>query len=208
MHDRQRRQENHAVLIDRVQDRNGKTIFAPTRAPCAGCNDVDWNVPGGRRSCRTPRSRSRIRHRPTRWSRSCEGVVAARHRRACVSQRRQRRSPARPAPRTIAATTGSSASRLIWSAGVYVGFDQPHTLGERRRARTTRLPGFRDFMAGALKDKPATAFRIPPGIRLVRVDAETGQLARPGDRTVIMKRSSPAPSRLATTSSSTARRLR
>ena len=46
-------------------------------------------------------------------------------------------------------------------------------------------PVFRDFMSAALKDKPAIPFRIPPGIRLVRVDATTGQLARPGDKNVI-----------------------
>jgi penicillin-binding protein 1A len=40
-------------------------------------------------------------------------------------------------------------------------------------------------MAAALKDKPAIPFRIPPGIRLVRVDAATGQLPRPGDKNVI-----------------------
>ncbi|HEX7966860.1 MAG TPA: penicillin-binding protein, partial [Stellaceae bacterium] len=46
-------------------------------------------------------------------------------------------------------------------------------------------PVFRDFMYVALKDKPAIPFRIPPGIRLVRVDAGTGLLARPGDKNVI-----------------------
>ena len=40
-------------------------------------------------------------------------------------------------------------------------------------------------MSAALKDKPAIPFRIPPGIRLVRVDATTGQLARPGEKNVI-----------------------
>jgi penicillin-binding protein 1A len=40
-------------------------------------------------------------------------------------------------------------------------------------------------MAEALKDKPPVPFRIPPGIRLVRVNAATGQLARAGDRNVI-----------------------
>jgi penicillin-binding protein 1A len=46
-------------------------------------------------------------------------------------------------------------------------------------------PAFRDFMMTALKDKPAIPFRIPSGIRLVRVSAKTGQLAKPGDRDVI-----------------------
>ena len=42
-------------------------------------------------------------------------------------------------------------------------------------------PIFRDFMLAALKDKPATPFRVPPGIRLVRVNYKTGQRVQPGD---------------------------
>jgi penicillin-binding protein 1A len=42
-------------------------------------------------------------------------------------------------------------------------------------------------MAEALKDQPAIPFRIPPGIRLVRLNAETGELARPGDRNVMLE---------------------
>ena len=40
-------------------------------------------------------------------------------------------------------------------------------------------------MTEALKGEPATPFRMPPGIRLVRVDAATGQLAEPGQRNAI-----------------------
>jgi penicillin-binding protein 1A len=42
-------------------------------------------------------------------------------------------------------------------------------------------------MATALKDKPGIPFRIPSGVRLVRVNAETGQPAQPGDKSVILE---------------------
>ena len=71
------------------------------------------------------------------------------------------------------------------AAGVYVGFDQPKSLGKHETGATVAAPAFSDFMAEALKDKPAIPFRIPPGIALVRVNATTGQLARAGDRNVI-----------------------
>ena len=58
--------------------------------------------------------------------------------------------------------------------------------GEPARVSTTvcsaAVPVFKDFMEVALKDKPATPFRVPPGIRLVRVDYMTGQLPT-GDAT-------------------------
>ena len=39
--------------------------------------------------------------------------------------------------------------------------------------------------AEALKGKPAAPFRVPPGLRLVRVDPETGRLAEFGDKRAI-----------------------
>jgi penicillin-binding protein 1A len=71
------------------------------------------------------------------------------------------------------------------AAGVYIGFDTPRTLGDKETGGSNAAPIFRDFMAAALKDKPGVAFRIPPGVRLVRVDPKSGQPARPGDRNVI-----------------------
>jgi penicillin-binding protein 1A len=68
---------------------------------------------------------------------------------------------------------------------VFVGFDEPVTLGDHETGATTAAPIFRDFMAEALKDKPPTPFRVPSGIRLVRVNAATGRPAQPGDTNVI-----------------------
>jgi penicillin-binding protein 1A len=42
-------------------------------------------------------------------------------------------------------------------------------------------------MTEALADQPATPFRVPPGVRLVRVDAETGLLPGPSTDTVILE---------------------
>ena len=42
-------------------------------------------------------------------------------------------------------------------------------------------------MKAALRDEPATPFRIPPGIRLVRVDADTGLVARGSGKGVILE---------------------
>ncbi|HEY7690122.1 MAG TPA: penicillin-binding protein, partial [Dongiaceae bacterium] len=70
-------------------------------------------------------------------------------------------------------------------AGVYLGFDQPRSLGEKATGGRYSAPIFRDFMMEALKNEPATPFRVPPGIRLVRVDYYTGARAAPGAGKVI-----------------------
>jgi penicillin-binding protein 1A len=72
-------------------------------------------------------------------------------------------------------------------AGVFVGFDQPHTLGRRETGATVAAPAFRDFMQQALADQPATPFRIPPGIELVRINPATGALARPDEKNAILE---------------------
>ena len=71
------------------------------------------------------------------------------------------------------------------AVGVFVGFDQPRSLGDKESGSSVAVPIFKDFMEAALKDKPATPFRVPPGLRLVRVDPETGRPAQPGDRGAI-----------------------
>jgi penicillin-binding protein 1A len=72
-------------------------------------------------------------------------------------------------------------------AGVYLGFDQPRSLGPKATGGGLSAPIFRDFMMEALKDKPATPFRVPPGIRLVRVDYMTGERAGPSSEKVILE---------------------
>jgi penicillin-binding protein 1A len=73
------------------------------------------------------------------------------------------------------------------AVGVFIGFDNPRSLGQHETGSSVAVPVFKEFMGTALKDKPAIPFRVPPGIRLVRVNATTGLLARPGDRNTILE---------------------
>jgi penicillin-binding protein 1A len=58
--------------------------------------------------------------------------------------------------------------------GVYIGYDRPRSMGSHAQAAQYSAPIFRDFMMQALKDKPDTPFRVPPGIKLVSVDPHSG----------------------------------
>ena len=66
------------------------------------------------------------------------------------------------------------------AVGVFLGYDKPQSLGNAATAGQYAAPVFRDFMQMALKDKPATPFRVPPGIKLIRVNASTGTARRIG----------------------------
>ena len=89
----------------------------------------------------------------------------------------------------IAGKTGTSnEAKDLWFVGfspdlvvgLYVGYDKPRSLGRNAQAGHTSAPIARDFMKLALADKPAIPFKIPAGIKLIRVDSKTGMRASPG----------------------------
>ena len=70
---------------------------------------------------------------------------------------------------------------------MFVGFDNPTPLGRRETGSSVAAPIFKAFMAKALEGKPAIPFRIPPNVRMVRVDPRTGHPAGAADRRVILE---------------------
>jgi len=172
------------TLIDRVQDRNGTTIYRHDQRTCSGCIGVQWRgqdmplLPDDREQVADPASAYQVVS-------MLQGVV---------QRGTGRRVSAVGKP--LAGKTGTTNdSQDTWfigfspdlAVGVFAGFDEPGTLGPKETGSSVAAPIFRDFMAEALKDKPAIPFRIPPGIRLVRVNAETGRLAGSGDSRVILE---------------------
>ena len=73
------------------------------------------------------------------------------------------------------------------AVGVFAGFDKPRSLGKGEQGASVAAPIFKDFMGKALAAKPAIPFRIPPDIRLVRVNGITGQPARVGDQHIVLE---------------------
>ena len=69
--------------------------------------------------------------------------------------------------------------------GVFVGFDEPKSLGKRETGSSVAAPIWGDFMKQALADVPPMPFRVPSGMKNVRVNAKTGRLAKAGDENAI-----------------------
>jgi len=63
-------------------------------------------------------------------------------------------------------------SKLV--IGVYVGFDEPQSLGRYETGAKTALPIFKKFIENVVKKRDALPFRIPKNIYLVMVDVQTG----------------------------------
>jgi penicillin-binding protein 1A len=171
------------TMIDRIQDRWGRTIYKHDDRPCDTCND-DWT---GQSPPELPDTREQIENAQTAYQMTSllEGVVL-----------RGTGSAARAVPVPLAGKTGtSSEERDAWFmgyspnlvVGVFVGNDTPTPLGKSETGGRTAAPIFRDVMMETVGREPAIPFRIPPGINLVKVDAKTGELASSASPNVILE---------------------
>ncbi len=158
------------TFIDKVQDRHGKLIFVGDQRQCINCNSNGEIVPQIQEETSyvtDPRSSYQLIN-------LLEGVVA--HAKSSVSLR--------ALGKTLAGKTGTSnEAKDTWFigftpdlvAGVFVGFDEPKSLGPREAGATVAQPIFVDFMKEALLNYSDKPFRIPDGIKLVKIDYISGQ---------------------------------
>jgi len=76
-------------------------------------------------------------------------------------------------------------SKLV--IGVYVGFDEPQTLGKRETGAKTAMPIFKEFVKKAVKKKDARPFKVADNITMMVVDAKTGKKASFGTKKTIIE---------------------
>jgi penicillin-binding protein 1A len=169
-----------STLIDRIQDRYGRTIFKHDARECRGCDAADgWkNQPEPQLVDR----REQVLDAMTAYqiTSMMEGVV----------QRGTAASAFSGFGKPIAGKTGTTNDEKdAWFigfspdivVGIYLGYDKPRHLGNKATGGVLAAPIARDFLKLALADKPAIPFRVPAGIKLIRVDAKSGMRAGPGD---------------------------
>ena len=173
------------TLIDRIQDRYGRTIFKHDQRECRGCD-----APGGWKNQPEPQlvdRREQVLDTLTAYQTTSmlESVVQG----GTAAILRELGKP-------IAGKTGTTSDgKDVWFVGfspdlvvgLYLGYDKPRTLGRAAQGGRIAAPIAKDFMKLALADKPPTPFKVPPGIRLVRIDAKSGMRPGPGEggRTVL-----------------------
>lgn len=166
-------------FIDLVMDREGKVIWQHDPRRCSKCSNMDWVA--GAAAPEMPDVREQIQDPRTAYQMVSilEGVV---QRGTAAKLKSTLKFP-------VAGKTGTTNdSRDAWfvgfapdlAVGVYIGFDEPKSLGDRETGGSLAVPVFGDFMAAAMTDKPAIPFRVPAGLKLMRVDPATGKLAEPG----------------------------
>ncbi|MCM2294314.1 penicillin-binding protein 1A [Allorhizobium sp. BGMRC 0089] len=172
------------TLIDRIQDRYGKTIFKHEERVCEGCNSPDWHnqpepvVADNRLQVLDPMTAYQI-------TSMMQGVI-------------QRGTAAGKVKldRDVAGKTGTTNdSKDVWFlgftpnlvAGVYIGYDTPTPMGRAATGGSMSAPVFNEFMQNAVKGTPPSKFKIPDGMKLIAVNRKTGMAAQEGDPDTIVE---------------------
>ena len=159
------------IFIDRIQDRRGKTIFNSDNRKCLGCEDISYlnkqipTIEDDKKQIVSPETAYQI-------TSMLEGVI-----------KRGTGRKLKNLNLTLAGKTGTTNKNMdAWFLGftsnlvigVYVGFDEPKTLGKYETGAKAALPIFKKFIQKAVKKKDALPFKIPKNISLVVVDVENG----------------------------------
>ena len=171
-----------SILIDRIQDRRGKTIYNADKRKCLGCNNIshlDKKIPMIKDNLKqiiSPTTAYQI-------TSMLEGAI----KRGTGRKLRDLNLP-------LAGKTGTTNNNMdTWFIGftskivigVYVGFDDPESLGKYETGAKVALPIFKDILINIIKKKDTFPFKIPEGITLVMVDEKNGLPANKYSKKII-----------------------
>jgi penicillin-binding protein 1A len=175
------------TLIDRIQDRYGHTVYKHDERECIGCAGKKWdNQPepslvDRRQQILDPMTAYQI-------TSMMEGVVQ----RGTAAGAGFQKEVGKPVAGKTGTTNDEKDAWFIGFTpdivvGVYMGYDKPRHLGRGGTGGHLSAPIVKEFLKVALADKPSVPFRVPPGIKLVRVDLRSGMRAGPGTERAIVE---------------------
>ncbi len=164
--------ERRPTIVDFVQDRSGKVRFRADTRSCEGCNMPDYN---GSPMPRPPSRTKQLMNAQSAFQvvHMLEGVVQ----RGTATDLLALKRPIFGKTGTTTGPTnvwfvGGSADMI---AGVYLGFDQPRSMGGYAQGGTLAVPIFKQFAMKAMDGMPVKPFRAPEGVRMVRIDRSSGK---------------------------------
>ncbi len=172
------------TLISRIQDRRGKTIFQVQNRECINCDkfiDQSLNYPI------IENTNKKVISKETAYQMT--SIL-----RGAVERGTAKKLKSLGVP--LAGKTGTTndnfdawfigfSSNLI--IGVYIGFDNPRTLGKFETGSKAALPIFKSFVQNALYKEDFKEFKIPEDIYLTSLNYNTGLKASLGDKNIILE---------------------
>ncbi len=169
------------AMIEKIQDRDGNTIFRRDNRECKKCsveNPEEFEEKDIAQILPMPQlndDKEEITDSATAYQITfmLQGVVD-----------RGTAARAKSIGKILGGKTGTTNNSFdSWFVGfspdlvvaVYIGFDNPRTLGNEETGASVAMPVFINFMKDALKDKPSTPFRVPSSVKFVKIDRTTGR---------------------------------
>ena len=171
-------------LVDLIQDQNGKIIYQKKNYQCEGCNEISQELKSYPKVTTTEKA---VLTEATSYQMVSilEGVID----RGTGKQMNNIKIP-------LAGKTGTTNNNLdAWFIGftpdlvigVYVGFDEPRTLGKSETGAKAALPIFQDIVQNLPKKGMSSFFKIPPSINLVNVNIADGLSSKTSNTNVILE---------------------
>ena len=171
-------------LVDLIQDQNGKIIYQKKNYQCEGCNEISQELKSYPKVTTTEKA---VLTEATSYQMVSilEGVID----RGTGKQMNNIKIP-------LAGKTGTTNNNLdAWFIGftpdlvigVYVGFDEPRTLGKSETGAKAALPIFQDIVQNLPKKGMSSFFKIPPSINLVNVNIADGLSLKTSNTNVILE---------------------
>jgi penicillin-binding protein 1A len=159
------------TLVDRVQDRFGKTIYRHDQRKCPDCQLASLNMGV---APRIVSDRDRVMDAITAYQLTSmmQGVI----------ERGTGRDITLPVP--VAGKSGTTNdAKDVWFigytsnvvAGCYIGYDQPRSLGSESGGGLCG-PVFQEFMTKAVAKYGGTEFAVPPGGYFQKIDRFSGAI--------------------------------
>ena len=172
------------ILIDRVQDSEGITILNNEKRACSNCDQISFT---GKDYPKIKNNYKQIFSSQTAYQITSllEGAV-----------KRGTGKKLRDLNLNLAGKTGTTnkntdtwfigfTSNIV--VGVYVGMDNPQSLGRYETGSKTALPIFKNFIKSAIKKSDARPFKVADGITMMVVDPFTGQKAKFSSKDTILE---------------------
>jgi len=170
------------IFIDRIQDRRGKTIFNADKRKCVGCKQISYlkkeipTIKNDSKQIISPETAYQI-------TSMMEGAVQRGTGRKLRNLKLNLAGKTGTTNKNMDAWFLGFTSKLV--IGVYVGFDEPKSLGKYETGAKAALPIFKRFVKSVVKKKDAHPFKIPKNINLMLVDATTGLPTNTNTKNVI-----------------------
>ena len=172
------------ILIDRIQDSEGNTIFKNEKRVCDNCELISFK---GNEIPKIKDNYKQIFSPQTAYQMTSilEGVI-----------KRGTGKGLRDLNLQIAGKTGTTnkntdawfigfTSNLV--VGVYVGHDNPKSLGKIETGSRAAMPIFKEFVKKAVNNHEARPFKVAKGIKMMVVDSITGKKADFGSKKTIIE---------------------